>query len=323
MRKLPHVLGAGLVALAATHAAAQTAYPEKSVTLVVPWSAGGALDSLARRLQSSLAKALGQSIIIDNPTGANGTVGTAAVARAKTDGYTLLFTIEAHILNQTLYKNLSYHALKDFAPVAQVAIAPMTLLVNPKLPVNSVADVVRLAKEKPGSINYGSIGLGSQHHLVGVRFAQQTQIEIQHVPYRGGAPALNDLVAGHVQIMFSSVTSTFPLVQSGQLKALAALWPERLPHLPDVPTMAEAGYPGLIAASWFGMLAPKGTPPEIIAKLHAALAEAIESPEAKEGLAALKLQVNFSKSPDDFAKFLGEELERYERVVREQNLTIN
>ena len=123
--------------------------------------------------------------------------------------------------------------------------------------------------------------------------------------------------------MFSSVTSTFPLVQSGQLKALAALWPERLPHLPDVPTMAEAGYPGLIAASWFGMLAPKGTPPDIITKLHAALAEAIELPEAKEGLAALKLQLNFSKSPDDFSRFLGEELERYERVVREQNLTIN
>lgn len=314
--------GLAVFALMMGSAVAQS-YPTKSIQLVVPWSAGGALDALARRLQPSLTEKLGQFIVIENPTGANGTVGTATVARAKPDGYTLLFTIESHVINPSLYTKLPYHALDDFEPVARIASAPMFLLANPKLPANSVADVVRLAKEKPGTLAYGSIGLGSQHHLVGARFAQQTGIQIQHVPYRGGAPALNDLVAGHVQIMFSSVTSTFPQVQSGHLKALAALWPERLPHLPDVPTTAEAGYPDFVAASWFALLAPKGTPPDVIAKLHRALGEAIGTPAAKEGLAALKLHVNFSPSPKEFSAFMRDEYERYGRIVREQNITLN
>lgn len=316
-------LAALALACGTTGSAAQDAYPNRTIQLFVPWPPGGALDAITRIVQPGLSRQLGQSIVIDNRSGANGTVGTAVVARSQPDGHVLMATIEAHLANQSLYQNLPYNALNDFVPIARIASTPILLVAHPSFPANDVPSLVRLAKEKPKTLSFGSIGVGSQHHLVGTMFSQRAGLDLVHVPYRGGGPAINDLVAGHIPMMFLTVASVTPLMKDGRVKVLAALSRERLPDFPNVPTMAEAGFPEVEAATWFGLMAPRGTPPEVVAKIYHALDVTLQEDEVKRRLAGLGVQPSLSKSPEEFATFVKGEFEKYERIIRANNITLN
>jgi tripartite-type tricarboxylate transporter receptor subunit TctC len=302
--------------------AAADDYPTKPIQVVVPWAAGGVLDSVARWLQPSLANNLGQPIVIENRSGANGTVGTAFVARSKPDGYTILMTIESHVINQSLFHNLSYNAFEDFEPIALIGGGPLLLIANKKTPWNSVAQVVEAAKEKPGSVTYASIGAGSQHHLVGLLLAQHARIELTHVPYRGGGPAMVDLIAGNVPLMILSITGVLPLLQSDEIKVLAVFAPQRIPLLPSVPTIAEAGYPGIEAAVWFGSLVPRETPLPIRVKLLAAFRAAASGADVQEHFAKLGLQTTI-RGPDEFQAIMKADFQKYDGVARTLNLDLN
>ena len=228
----------GLVLLSTIFAGADE-YPSRPVQLVVPWAAGRVLDSVTRTLQPPLTQALGQPVIIENRTGANGTLGTAYAARSAADGYTVLMTIESHVINQAIYRKLPFDAFLDFEAIALIGGGPILLIANKEAPMDSVADVIRIAKEKPGSISYGSIGAGSQHHLLGLLLSRNAVVELTHIPYRGGGPAMSDLITGQIPLMFLSVSGVLPLLETGKIKALAVFAAERHPKLANVPTIGE------------------------------------------------------------------------------------
>ena len=251
---------AGLLAFAASGAVAQ-AYPSKPVRVVIPLGTGGTTDVPGRIVAQRLSEALGQQFIVENKVGAGGTIGADFVAKSKPDGYTLLLTATPHVISANLYKNLPYNALGDFAPVIRVASGPYVLTVHPSLGVNSVRELIALAKKQPGKIDYASSGNGSAQHLVGALFAHMAGIELSHVPYKSSSQAQQDLVAGMVKVGFPGTPIVLPHMKSGRLKALAVTTAQRSAHLPDVPTIAEAGVPGYEALVWVGMLAPAGTPP--------------------------------------------------------------
>jgi tripartite-type tricarboxylate transporter receptor subunit TctC len=297
-------------------------YPSKPVQLVVPWAAGGVLDSITRSLQPGMARNLGQQIVVENRSGANGTLGTAFAARAQADGYTVLMTIESHVINHALYRNLPFNPFDDFEPIALIGGGPMLLIANKDAPMNSVADIVRMAKEKPGSVSYASIGAGSQHHLVGLLLARKAGIEITHVPYRGGGPAMSDLAAGHVPLMFLSISGVLPLLQTGKVKAIAVFAPERVAQLPDVPTIAESGYPGIEAAVWFGALVPRGTPAPVRERLLAAVSEAVAMPDVQDRFAKLGLRTTLARS-EEFRRVMKLDYEKYHEVAASLNLSLN
>ena len=277
---------AALMACVAPAAFAQ-AYPNHSIRLVVPFPAGGTTDILARDVAKRLTDTLGQPVVVDNRPGAAGNIGADLVAKAAPDGYTLLMgTVGTHAINSSLYAKMPYDHVKDFVPVVLVAGVPNVLVVNPSVPVNSVADLIKLAKAKPGSINFASSGSGTSIHLSGELFKTMAGVDITHVPYKGSSPALADLMGGQVQIMFDNLPSSLALIRSGKLRAVAVTSLKRAPALPDVPTVAESGLPGFEASSWFGILAPAGTPAPIVAKLNAEVNKWLQSPEAKEQLGA-------------------------------------
>ncbi len=269
-------------------AAAQApAYPTKPIRLVVPFPPGGATDILAREVAKHLTEAWGQSVVVDNRPGAGGNIGSELVAKAAPDGYTLeMGTVGTHAINASLYSKMPYDHVKDFVPVILVAGVPNVLEVNPSVPVNSVQELIAYAKANPGKLNFASSGAGTSIHLSGELFKVMAGVQMTHVPYKGSAPALQDLLGGQVQLMFDNLPPSLPQIKAGKLRALAVTSTTRAPALPDVPTVAEAGLPGFEASSWFGVLAPAGTPPAIVAKLNAEIAKWLTSPEAKEKLAA-------------------------------------
>src|SRR5512144_2335881 len=263
-------------------------YPTKPIRIVVPFPPGGATDLLARAVAQRLTEKWGQAVLVDNRPGAGGNIGSELVAKSAPDGYTLeMGTVGTHSINASLYAKMPYDHVKDFVPIILVAGVPNVLVVNPALPVNSVQELVAYAKANPGKLNFASSGNGTSIHLSGELFKVMAGVQMTHVPYKGSAPALQDLIGGQVQLMFDNLPPSLPQIKAGKLRALAVTTATRSPALPDLPTIAESGLPGFEASSWFGIVAPAGTPPAIVAKLNAEVAKWLASPEAQEKLLAL------------------------------------
>ena len=317
MKKAHACLMAVLLA-AATAAGAQNAaggYPNQPIKLMVPWPAGGGVDTTARMISEPLAQKLGQPIVIDNRGGAGGNIGTELAARAKPDGYNLLMgSISPNAVNVHLYNKLGFDPVKDFAPIVYVSAVPNILVVPASSPFKTVKDVIDAAKANPGKLNYGSGGVGSSQHLAAVQFMSAAKIDIVHVPYKGTAPAEADLAAGHISLMLDT-TTCLPFVASGRMRALAVASKKRNPALPDVPTFDEVGLPGIYASSWYGLMAPAGTPRPIIDKLNAQANEVLQSPDMKRRMAEFGAEVG-GGTPEEFGQFIVSEIKRYESIVR-------
>ena len=295
---------------------AQTAaWPNKSIRLVVGYAAGGATDVIARIVGVKLGEQLGQSVVIDNRAGANSNIGAEMVARSPADGYTLyVFTI-ANTINASLYDKLSYDPLKDFEPIGLIAKIPNILVVNEKLPIKSVADYVQFAKDAPNGLTFASSGSGSSIHLSGEMFKMTAKLNMLHVPYRGSAPAINDLLGGQVQSMFDNTPSALPHVRGGKLRAIAITSAQRSNLLPDVPTLDESGFPGFDVQSWFGLSAPAGTPRAVVDRLNAELGKVLASPDVRERLVNLAATPSHG-TPEQFRSFTTAEVKRWQEVVK-------
>jgi tripartite-type tricarboxylate transporter receptor subunit TctC len=306
---------AGLV-LALTTAAAAQEYPTKPVRLIIPFPPGGSNDVVGRLIATHLGDRLGKQVVVDNRgAGAGGVVGSEVAANSPHDGYTLLIISLAHAVNPWLYK-LPYDPVKAFTPVAILASGPNVLAVNPELPVHSVKELLAAAKEKPGQLQYASAGIGSFQHLGGELFKLMAGVNLLHVPFKGGGPAMVDVVGGHTKVMFSSLVQTTPHIRSGKLRALGTGGSARNPVLPDVPTIAEAGVPGYEAVNWWGIVAPAGTPAAIVDKLHTEITAVQNSDEVKKYFASEGAQT-VQMSSVEFATFIDKEMKKWERVVKE------
>ena len=315
------VMAAGAVALLPLGASAQAAFPSKALTLVVPFSAGGTTDILARVVGQYMSKDLGQPVIIDNRAGAGGNIGAQLVARAAPDGYTLLMgTVGTHAINQSLYKKMAFDPIKDFAPISRVALVPNLLVANPSQPFKTVKEMIAYAKANPGKLTFASSGSGSSIHLSGEMFQQMAGVEMQHIPYKGSAPAMTDLLGGQTAIMFDNMPSAIGHVRAGKLRPIAVTTPNRSPALPNVPTIAESGVPGYSATSWFGILAPAGTPAPVIARLNASILKALADPDVKKKLAEQGAEPHGEK-PEQFAEFIRSETEKWGKTVKVSGAT--
>ena len=292
------------------------AYPSKPIRLVVPFTPGGSTDILARAIGQELTKAWGQSVIVDNVPGAGGAIGAEKVARAAPDGYTLLMGhIGTLAVNPSLYPKLPYNPVKDFAPVAWVARVPNVLVVHQSVAVKNVRELVALAKAKPGQLNYGSGGNGSAANLATEYFKLQTGASLVHIPYRGTAPAVTDLMGGQIQLLFTGAPAVLGQIKNGQLRALAVSSPNRLDALPDLPTVAESGYKGFEADQWYGVVAPAGTPQDIVAKLNAQINKSLESPELKTRLSS-EGAIAEPTTPEAFGDHIVREIARWKPVIQ-------
>jgi len=318
MKQARRLVAGALLLLAFAGPLAAQDYPNRPVRLIIPFPPGGSNDVVGRLVANQLSIRLGHKVFVDNRAGAGGVIGTEAAAQAAPDGYTLLVVSLAHAVNPALYK-LNYDPIKSFAPISIMATGPNVLVVNPSLPVHSVKELLALVKDKPGEIDYASAGVGSFQHLGGELFKLTAGVNLQHVPYKGGGPAMQDVIAGHVKVMFSSLVQTTPFIQSGQLRPLGVGGTTRNPVLPDVPTIAEAGVPGYHADNWWGIVAPAGTPQPIVDKLYADIQAALKAPElkeafAREGAAAVTM------STAEFGAYMEGEMAKWARVVKEGNI---
>ncbi|MGQ0681843.1 Bug family tripartite tricarboxylate transporter substrate binding protein [Bradyrhizobium sp.] len=311
-----------LAGLAWSPAQAQS-WPEKQITFVVPFAAGGGTDAFARPLAAQLDTQLGKRVLIENRAGAGGTVGASAAAKAAPDGYTFFVGAAHHAIAPSIYPRLDYDIEKDFVAVAMIARPPQVVVVNPdKVAVRTLKDFIDYLRANPGKVNYASAGAGTTHHLAGELFKIVTKTDLQHVPYRGAGPALQDLIAGHVPVMFDGLGTSAGPARAGQLRALAVAAPKRVTALPDVPTAAEAGLPGYEVSTWYGLFAPKGTPPEIVARMIKEVRTAMQTASIKEAW-----ERNGSDVPDvtgpEFAKLVSSEVERWRKVVNEANVKLD
>jgi len=298
-------------------------YPEKPVRLIVPFPPGGGADNLARLIMPRVAKALGQNIVIENKPGAGGNVGAEYVARAAPDGYTLLYgTNGTHAINASLYRELRFDPVKDFVPVSRMTEIAAMLIVNPQLPVQSVAELIQYAKSHPNKLNFASAGNGTTSHLAGEMFKRAAGIDIVHIPYRGGALAVTDLIGGQVQMMIDVMPNAYPLAKDGRVRGIAVSTATRFPGAPEYPTIAESGLPGFEASAWDGVFAPAGTPAPIIARLNGAIYQALTDPEL---VAALRARGAFSAptTPEEFARHIAASADKWGRVVRASGARID
>ena len=298
---------------------AQAAYPDKPIKIIVGFAAGGGSDILTRTIAPALAEALGQPVIVDNLPGAGGNRAMAEVARAKPDGYTLLMGTPGLATNSSLYTNLGFDPAKDFAPVALVASVQNVLLVRPSLSVQKVSDLIELARQSPGKLNYASPGSGTSLHLAGELFNESAGIKTVHVPYKGGGQALSDLMSGQVDFMFNVLPSALPQIKAGTVRAIAVTGSQRSDSLPDIPTMIESGVAGYTAVTWNGILAPAGTPPEIIEKLNKTIAQVLTTPAMIQRYASIGTTVLIG-SPEDFAKLIRDETVKWRRAIQASGL---
>ena len=320
--RLRPLLAVAMIFNLAPRAEAQN-YPIRPVRLVVPFSPGGAADVPGRFLTHKLSEALGQQVVVDNRPGAGSTIGADQVAKAPTDGYTLLMISNTHFVSAALYKKLPYDSLNDFAPVTQVTSAPNVIVVHPSLPAKTVKELIALAKAKPGKIDYASSGNGSTQHLTGALFTKMAGIEMTHIPYRGSGPATADLLSGQVTVGFPGIAGMLPQIKAGKLRALAVTGTKRSPELPGVPTVAEAGIKGYDVTAWFGFVGPKGMPSEIVTKLHGELLRILKNPDFQKTLLAAGQEVTWQETPELFGAMLKIEAAKWARMVQESGATVN
>ena len=301
---------------------AAQAYPARPIRIIVPYPAGGTSDILARSLGEKLTGALGQAVVVDNKPGANGNLGADLVAKSPPDGYTLLLAdIGALAISPSVYPTLPFDPVRDFAPVTMVAYSPHILVVNPAVPANSVQELVALAKAKPGKLNFAISGVGGAPHLAGVEFALRTGVKWEYIPYKGGSQAIADVAGGQADVTLNGMLATYPLVKGGKLKLLAVSSPRRVPAIPDVPTIAESGLPGFETGSWQGVVAPPGTPGEIVSRLNAEIGRILATPEMRDKLGNQGADVR-TNSPDEFAAFIRAEKARWAKVVKDADVKI-
>jgi tripartite-type tricarboxylate transporter receptor subunit TctC len=293
------------------------AWPAKPIRFVVPYPPGGPLDTMARAVGQKLAESMGQPVLVDNRPGAGGNIGTDIVAKSPADGYTLLMgAVATHAINPTLYGKIPYDPVKDFVPVAMVAVVPNVLVVTPGLPVKSVRDLIELARARPGYLNFGSGSTGSTGHLAGELFNTLAGVQMVHIPYKGGAPAMADLLAGQVQLMFDNLANSLPQVKAGRLRALAVTTAQRSSFAPELPTLAEAGVPGFDLSTWFGVFVPGGTPRDIVTRLNAEVVKALDAPDMRERLGKMGAEPPADNTPERFAAFIRSESDKYARVIK-------
>jgi len=297
-------------------------YPSKPVRVVVPYPPGGPTDIVARVLFQQVAENTGQQFLIDNRAGAGGNIGAEAVAKAPADGYTLLIGTTAHAINMSLFKSLNYDVQKDLAPVSLLTQGPLVLVTHPQFPANSIKELIDMAKAKPGSLNFASSGNGQSTHLSAELFNSMAGIKMVHVPYKGSAPALGDLMSGQVGIMFDTTLSAMPFVKAGKLKALGVTSPQRTPAAPDVPTIAESGLPGYEVFAWNGVLVPAGTPKAIVAQLNEEIRKAMQLPQVREKFSAQGFAASWN-TPDQFGVFVRNEVEKWARTVKASGATLD
>lgn len=310
-------------ALAMGSALAQAAWPERPVRVVVPFPASGATDLIARVVAQRVAQDLGQQLVVDNKPGAGGTIGSAEVAKAAPDGYTVLFTTSStHAISPHLMPRLSYDAAKDFTPVAHVADAPSVLLVTPSLPVKTVAELIAYAKANPGKLNYATSGNGTIVHLNSAAFSAQAGIDMTHVPYKGTALSIPDLITGQVHVLFDSLPTGMPHVASGKVRALGVTSEKRSGLAPELPTLAESGLPGFSSVTWFGVYLPAGASPALVERVHQAFTKAVQSPEVKASLAKLGVDPADVGTPAKFAAMVKTDSARWASVIRQHKITV-
>ncbi|MDD0839883.1 tripartite tricarboxylate transporter substrate binding protein [Curvibacter sp. HBC61] len=314
--------GAALVLAASAAAAGAQSWPTKPVTLVVPFPPGGTTDVLARALGTSLAKNLGQPVIVENRPGAGATIGAEAVAKSKADGYTLLVGAVHHTIATSVYKKLPYDFQKDFAPITTVAVVPNVLVVNASTPAKSVAELVTLLKAQPDKATYGSNGNGTAQHLIGTQFQNQTGVALTHIPYKGSGPLATDLLGGQITMSFDTITPVLQHIRGQKLRALAVTTSTRSPALPDVPTLDEAGLKGFNIGTWFGVLAPVATPKDIVARLNTEMVKVIQSPEFVKRMEEIGAQPVGNKA-EDMARQIKSETDKFAELVKVGKVTVD
>ncbi len=302
-----------LLALALGQAAAQSGYPSRPVRIIVPSPPSGGTDIVARVLAQHFSNAFGQQFFVENRPGAGNVIGIEAAARSAPDGYTLLVTASTIALNSVLYKKVPYHPVRDFTPITLAATAPNILVVNPKRTIESVADLIAAVKAEPGKLTYGTPGIGTSPHLCMELFRSMAGVDLQHVPYKGTAAAVMDIIGGQIDVAFATALTAKPLIDAGRLRALAVSGPRRIDALPDVPPLAEAGVPGYEAMQWYGLLAPAGTPAAVVERVHAEAMVALRSPEMKARLASDGAEP-LGTTPAEFGAYIRRELEKWARV---------
>ncbi len=318
LKRLSRAIIAATMLVSLAFAASAEDYPGRPIRMIVPFPPGGSNDVVGRLVAKELTIIIGQQVFVDNRGGAGGTIGTDICAKALADGYTICIISIAHAVGPVLHK-LTYDPIKSFTPISILATGPNVLAVNPELPVKTVKELIALAKQKPGELNYASAGVGSFQHLGGELFKLETGVNIVHVPYKGGGPAMQDVIAGHVKIMFSSLIQTTPFIKSGQLRALGTGGQKRSPVLADVPSIAEGGVPGYAAENWWGIVVPASTPQPIIEKLYQAVQTALKAPDltaefARQGAATVEM------SPAEFGDYIKTEIVKWGRVVKQGSI---
>jgi len=322
IRQLRAATGALAIGLAALSGLAHAeGYPNHPVRMVVPYPPGGSVDPVARLVSQKLGEMWGQQVIVDNRAGASTIIGTDVVAKSSPDGYTLLLTASTHVSNGLLFHSLPYDAFKDFAPVSPLYIADFVLVENPSVPANTLQEFIDYAKARPGQVSYASAGAGNANHMAAELFSHMADIKMLHVPYKGGGPLINDLLAGQVQLYFAVPVSVIQMIHTGKLRALATTSQTRLPLMPGVPTFKEAGLPGFGMRSWIGVFAPAKTPPAVVAKLSADLAKVLAMPDVKEKMES-QGQVPFWLNPTDFTAMMKSDLKVYDQIIKAADIRI-
>ena len=311
---------AALVATAAVLGAGAQEWPTQPVKIIVPFPPGGTTDQIARHIQAPLSQILGQPVIVENKGGGSGSIGAAQVATAKPDGSTWLLVFDTHGVNPSLIPNMPFDTLKDLAPVMLIGTSPMLLTAHPSTPYKNMADVLNAAKAPDNKVSFGTIGSGSLGHLAMQLLQEQTRTTMTHIPYKGGGPLVQDAIAGHVPLAIGSAALMSPSVKAGRLRAIAVTSPQRFAALPDIPTISEQGAPGFDSEAWWGLNAPAGTPPAIIAKMHKAFSDALRGPEVLAKLTDQGVVLKTS-SPEEYDRFLRNEVSRWAKVVKDHRIT--
>jgi tripartite-type tricarboxylate transporter receptor subunit TctC len=311
-----------LCAQATSVAQTASAFPNQPIRMVVPYPPGGPTDITARVVAAEMSKTIGQNIVIDNRPGASGMIGSEMVTKATPDGYTLLANASIHVINPSVYPDMRFDAIKDFVPITQLAQVPLVLVVPANSPIKSVKDLVEYAKANPGKVNFGSAGSASAQHLAGESFKIAAGIQMQHIPYKGSAPALTDLAGGQLQLMFDSMPSATPMINSGKLRAIAVTTTTRAKARPDLPTIAESGFPGFDISTWYAYWAPKGTPADVVEKLAASAAQALKNPEVIAKYEAMGAEP-VGSTPAQFAAYVESEAKKWSDIVKKSGAKLD